>query len=112
MWNIGANIHELPEGLPAGSPPAGLTGPGLDTIVQKKAPSGMAWLGPCPNFPSTTQTKTDTYAFQLYALSQESLPSNTSAMSIQQIMALIEALPPLGKAVLTGTSNAAAATLK
>jgi hypothetical protein len=54
----------------------------------------------------------DTYNFQLYALAQSSLPTNTATMTIQQIQALIEALPPLGKAVLTGTSNAASATLK
>jgi hypothetical protein len=85
---------------------------GLETVKQKKAPSGMAWLGPCPNFPSTNRTKTDPYNFQLYALAQASLPANAATMSIQQIQALIEALPPLGKAVLAGTSNAAAASLK
>jgi hypothetical protein len=72
----------------------------------------MAWLGPCPNFPSTTETRTDNYAFQLYALSQTSLPANTSTMTIQQIQTMIEALPPLGKAVLTGKSNAAGTALK
>jgi phosphatidylethanolamine-binding protein (PEBP) family uncharacterized protein len=110
MWNIPAAVTSLPEGLPAGSPPMGVAG--LETVQQKKASSGMAWLGPCPNFPSTTRTRTDNYAFQLYALSQASLPSNTSGMTIQQIQQLIEALPPLGKAVLTGKSNAAATTLK
>jgi phosphatidylethanolamine-binding protein (PEBP) family uncharacterized protein len=110
MWNIPATVSMLPMGLPAGSPPAGVAG--LDTVQQKKAPSGMAWLGPCPNFPSTTETRTDNYAFELYALSQASLPANTSSMSIQQIRAAILALPPLGKAVLTGKSNAAGATLK
>jgi phosphatidylethanolamine-binding protein (PEBP) family uncharacterized protein len=110
MWNIPASVSMLPEGLPAGSPPAGVAG--LETVQQKKAPSGMAWLGPCPNFPSTTRTKTDTYNFQLYALSQDSLPSNTSTMTIQQIQALIESMSPLGKAILVGTSNAAASTLK
>ena len=110
MWDIPASVRMLPQGLPAGSPPVGVAG--LETVKQKKAPSGMAWLGPCPNFPSTTRTKTDTYNFQLYALAQASLPANAATMTIQQIQALIEALPPLGKAVLAGTSNAAAATLK
>jgi phosphatidylethanolamine-binding protein (PEBP) family uncharacterized protein len=110
MWNIPGTVSMLPMGLPAGSPPAGVTG--LETVQQKKAPSGMAWLGPCPNFPSTTETRTDNYAFELYALSQASLPANTSSMTIQQIRQAILALPPLGKAVLTGKSNAAAATLK
>ncbi len=110
MWDIPASVRMLPQGLPAGSPPAGVAG--LETVKQKKAPSGMAWLGPCPNFPSTTRTKTDMYNFQLYALAQTSLPANTATMTIQQIQALIEALPPLAKTVLAGTSNAAAATLK
>jgi phosphatidylethanolamine-binding protein (PEBP) family uncharacterized protein len=110
MWNIPGTVTSLPMGLPAGSPPMGVAG--LETVQQKKAPSGMAWLGPCPNFPSTTRTRTDNYAFQLYALSQASLPANTSSMTIQQIQQLIEALPPLGKAVLTGKSNAAATMLK
>ena len=110
MWDIPASVRMLPAGLPAGSPPAGVSG--LETVKQKKAPSGMAWLGPCPNFPGTIRTRTDTYNFQLYALAQSSLPANTATMTIQQIQAAIEALPPLGKAVLVGTSNAAAATLK
>jgi phosphatidylethanolamine-binding protein (PEBP) family uncharacterized protein len=110
MWDIPASVRMLPQGLPAGSPPLGVAG--LETVKQKKAPSGMAWLGPCPNFPSTTRTRTDTYNFQLYALAQSSLPANVATMTIQQIQALIEALPPLAKAVLAGTSNAAAATLK
>jgi phosphatidylethanolamine-binding protein (PEBP) family uncharacterized protein len=109
-WDIPANVRMLPQGLPAGSPPMGISG--LETVKQKKAPSGMAYLGPCPNFPSTTRTRTDTYEFRLYALSQASLPANTATMTIQQIHSLLEGLPPLGRAVLAGTSNAAAATLK
>jgi phosphatidylethanolamine-binding protein (PEBP) family uncharacterized protein len=80
--------------------------------VQKKAPSGNAWLGPCPNFPNTTHTKTDTYQFRLYALNVDTLPSNTSSMSVQQIYNYLEALPPLGVAILTGKSDAAATALK
>lgn len=110
MWDIPATVNSLPEGLPAGSPPAGIAG--LETVKQKKAPSGNAWLGPCPNFPSTTRTKTDTYEFRLYALNVAALPSNTSSMTIQQIFNYLQALPPLGIAILSGTSNAAATTLK
>lgn len=110
MWDIPASVSSLPEGLPAGSPPAGVAG--LETVKQKKAPSGMAYLGPCPNFPSTTRTKTDTYQFRLYALNVESLPSSTANMTIQQIYDYLEDLPPLGIAILSGTSNAAATTLK
>lgn len=110
MWNIPATVTSLPQGLPAGSPPAGVAG--LEAVKQKKAPSGEAWLGPCPNYPNTTRTKTDTYQFRLYALNVETLPSNTSSMSIQQIYNYLEALPPLGVAILTGTSNAAATQLK
>jgi phosphatidylethanolamine-binding protein (PEBP) family uncharacterized protein len=110
MWDIPGTVTMLPYGLPAGSPPAGVAG--LETVKQKKAPSGMAWLGPCPNFGSTMRTKTDTYEFRLYALSQDMMPANFANMTIQQIMNAIEALPPLGKAVLTGTSNAAGTMLK
>lgn len=110
MWDIPSTVSSLPQGLPAGSPPAGVDG--LEAVKQKKAPSGEAWLGPCPNYPNTTRTKTDTYEFRLYALNVDTLPSSTSSMSIQQIYNYIEALPPLGVAVLTGTSNAAATKLK
>lgn len=110
MWDIPATVSSLPKGLPAGSPPAGIAG--LETVKQKKAPSGEAWLGPCPNFPSTTRTKTDTYQFRLYALDAATLPSNTASMSVQQIYNYLESLPPLGVAVLSGTSNAAGTKLK
>jgi phosphatidylethanolamine-binding protein (PEBP) family uncharacterized protein len=110
MWDIPAGVATLPQGLPAGSPPAGLSN--LSTAMQKKAPSGDAYLGPCPNFPSTVHTKTDNYELRLYALSQASLPSNLASMTVQQIVTAIEALPPLGRAVLTGHSNAASTSLK
>jgi phosphatidylethanolamine-binding protein (PEBP) family uncharacterized protein len=110
MWDIPATVSSLPQGLPAGSPPAGIAG--LESVKQKKAPSGEAWLGPCPNFPNTSHTKTDTYQFRLYALNVATLPSNTSSMTIQQIYNYLEGLPPLGVAILTGTSNAAATKLK
>ena len=96
--------------MPAGSPPAGLSN--LSTAMQKKAPSGDAYLGPCPNFPSAAHTKTDNYELRLYALSQASLPSNLGSMTVQQIVTAIEALPPLGRAVLTGHSDAASTSLK
>jgi phosphatidylethanolamine-binding protein (PEBP) family uncharacterized protein len=110
MWDIPAGVTMLPQGLPAGSPPAGLSN--LSTAMQKKAPSGDAYLGPCPNFPSTAHTKTDNYELRLYALSQASLPSNLGSMTVQQIVTAIEALPPLGRAVLTGHSDAASTSLK
>jgi phosphatidylethanolamine-binding protein (PEBP) family uncharacterized protein len=110
LWDIPAKVSMLPQGLPAGSPPTGVAG--LETVKQKKAPSGMAYLGPCPNFPSTTRTKTDEYAFRLYALPGATLPANTSSMSVQQIQNAIMAVPPLGMAVLIGKSNAAGSMLK
>jgi len=110
MWDIPAGVASLPQGLPAGSPPAGLSN--LSPAMQKKAPSGDAYLGPCPNFPSTAHTKTDNYELRLYALSQASLPSNLASMTVQQIVTAIEALPPIGRAVLTGHSNAASSSLK
>ena len=110
IWDIPAGVTMLPQGLPAGSPPAGLSS--LSTAMQKKAPSGDAYLGPCPNFPSAAHTKTDNYELRLYALSQASLPSNLGSMTVQQIVTAIEALPPLGRAVLTGHSDAASTSLK
>jgi phosphatidylethanolamine-binding protein (PEBP) family uncharacterized protein len=110
LWNVPSSVAMLPYGLPAGSPPAGVAG--LESVNQKKAPSGAAWLGPCPNFPSTTPTKTDTYEFRLYALGVETLPASLTGMNVAGMVSAIEALPPLGTAVLQGRSNAAAATLK
>lgn len=110
LWDVAPGVAALPYGLPAGSPPAGVAG--LEGVKQKKAPSGAAWLGPCPNFPSTTRTKTDSYQFRLYALSVDTLPANLTGMSVAGLVNAIEALPPLGTAVLSGRSNAAAAALK
>jgi hypothetical protein len=110
LWDVSASVSMLPYGLPAGSPPAGVAG--LESVKQKKAPSGAAWLGPCPNFPSTTRTRTDSYELRLYALGVETLPANLAGMSVAGLINAIEALPPLGTAVLSGRSNAAAATLK
>ena len=110
LWDVPPAVAMLPYGLPAGSPPAGVAG--LESVKQKKAPSGAAWLGPCPNFPSTTETKTDNYEFRLYALGVDSLPSNITSMSVAGLIQAIEALPPLGTAVLHAKSNAANTTLK
>jgi hypothetical protein len=110
LWDVSPSVAMLPYGLPAGSPPTGVAG--LESVKQKKAPSGAAWLGPCPNFPSTTRTKTDSYEFRLYALGVDTLPANLAGMSVAGLVKAIEALPPLGTAVLSGRSNAAAATLK
>lgn len=110
IWDIPATTDSLPEGLPSGSPPAGIVG--LETAKQKKAPSGSAYLGPCPNFPNATHVKTDSYEFRLYALDVASLPSNMTSMTVQQIYDYLEALPPLGVAILRATSNAGATTLK
>lgn len=110
MWDIPAGISMLPMGLPAGSPPMGVAG--LESVKQKKAPSGMAYLGPCPNYGTTMRTKTDTYNFRLYALSVETLPSNFASMNIQQMYNALEGMQALGVAVLAGTSNAAGSSLK
>lgn len=40
------------------------------------------------------------------------LPANLTGMSVAGLVNAIEALPPLGTAVLSGRSNAAAAALK
>jgi len=103
-------VSMLPMGLPAGSPPMGIAG--LESVKQKKAPSGAAWLGPCPNFGGTTRTKTDTYEFRLYALDVATLPTNISGMTVPNLIKALEALPPIATAVLGGKSNAAGTSLK
>jgi phosphatidylethanolamine-binding protein (PEBP) family uncharacterized protein len=110
LWDVPPTVTTLPYGLPAGSPPVGVAG--LESVKQKKAPSGAAWLGPCPNFPSTTRTKTDNYELRLYALDVDALPSNITSMNVAGMIKAIEALPPRATAVLGGKSNAAAAMLK
>jgi phosphatidylethanolamine-binding protein (PEBP) family uncharacterized protein len=110
LWDVPATVTMLPEGLPAGSPPMGIAG--LESVKQKKAPSGAAWLGPCPNFGTTMRTKTDTYEFRLYALDVATLPSNLGSMTVPNLIKAIEALPPIGTAVLSGKSNAAGSMLK
>jgi phosphatidylethanolamine-binding protein (PEBP) family uncharacterized protein len=109
LWDVPTSATMLPYGLPAGSPPAGVAG--LENVKQKN-PIRAAWLGPCPNLPSTTRTKTDNYEFRLYALSVDTLPSNITGMTVAGMVKAIEALPVLATAVLSGKSNAAAATLK
>ena len=111
IWDIPGNVSMLQEGLPAGSPPAGIAG--LESAKQKK-PSGMAYLGPCPNFgmPAGTGPVTDDYAFRLYAFSAATLPAAVANGSIQQTIMMIESQPRLGMAVLTGRSNAAGTSLK
>ena len=110
LWDVPATAGMLPYGLPAGSPPAGIAE--LASVKQKKAPSGAAWLGPCPNFPSTARTRTDMYQFRLYALAVDTLPANVTSLSVAGMVTAIEALAPLETAVLSGRSNAAATMLK
>ena len=98
MWDIPAAVRQVPEGLPAGSPPTGIAA--LAGSKQKN-PLSAAYLGPCPN-----HTAEDTYNFELYAMSQAMLPANTANMNVVQIRALIMSMNPLGKAVLAGRSNA------
>ncbi len=98
MWDIPAEVMSLPENLAAGSPPAGVAN--LAGAKQKN-PFAARYLGPCPN---NTDGSSDTYAFTLYALSQEQLPG--SVTDVASVVSAIQAANPLGKAVLTGTSDA------
>jgi phosphatidylethanolamine-binding protein (PEBP) family uncharacterized protein len=98
MYNIPGDVTSIAKGLPAGSPPAGIAN--LAGAVQK-SPLAAAYLGPCPN---NSGTMSDTYAFTLYALSQDKLPGNPS--SVNAIVAAAKAATPLGTAILTGTSDA------
>ena len=98
IYDIPAGVTSLPQGLPAGSPPTGIA-----NLVgaKQKSPLAAQYLGPCPN---NTGSAADTYAFTLYALSQDKLPGTVS--DVASIVAAIKAANPLGQAVLTGTSDA------
>jgi len=98
MYNIPADVTSIAKGLPAGSPPAGIAN--LVGSTQKGALSA-AYLGPCPN---NSGTMADTYAFTLYALSQDKLPGNPT--DVNGIVTAAKAANPLGTAILTGTSDA------
>jgi phosphatidylethanolamine-binding protein (PEBP) family uncharacterized protein len=98
MWDIPAGVSSLPKGLPAGSPPAGIAN--LAGAKQKN-PFAAQYLGPCPN---NNDNSADTYAFTLYALSQDKLPGTIT--DVASVVAAIQAANPLAKAVLTGTSDA------
>ena len=96
IYDIPMDATSLPQGLPSGSPPAGIDA--LKTAKQVN-PLGPQYLGPCPN----TSTP-DHYAFTLYALSQDKLTGTLT--NVQGVVNAIKAAKPLGMAVLTGTSKA------
>ena len=98
IWDIPADVMSLPNGLAAGSPPTGVA-----NLVgaKQKNPFAARYLGPCPN---NTDASSDTYAFTLYALSQAQLPGNLT--DVASVVSAIQAANPLGKAILTGTSDA------
>lgn len=98
MWDIPAGVSSLPKGLPAGSPPAGIANL---TGAKQKNPFAAQYLGPCPN---NNDNSADTYAFTLYALSQDKLPGTVT--DVASVVAAIQAANPLAKAVLSGTSDA------
>jgi phosphatidylethanolamine-binding protein (PEBP) family uncharacterized protein len=98
IYDIPPDVMALPQGLPAGSPPAGIANL---AGAKQKSPFAAAYLGPCPN---NTNGMADTYAFTIYALSQDKLPGTLS--DVASIVTAIKAANPLGQAVLTGTSDA------
>lgn len=91
MWNIGADIREIPEG---NIDAARLTSLGGAT---QYGPLGMGFLGPCP---SGAQ---DTYSFDLYALNVAEL--SVQGMNVYQARQAMEAAK-IEKIALTCASNA------
>ena len=98
IYDIPADVTSIAQGLPSGSPPMGIAN--LVGAIQK-SPLAAQYLGPCPN---NTDGTSDSYAFTLYALSQEKLPGTVT--DVASIVLAIKAANPLGQAVLTGTSDA------
>jgi Raf kinase inhibitor-like YbhB/YbcL family protein len=106
MWDIPAGTLTLPAKLPSG---ASLTTP---VIAKQMAPVNPfdgwpkdTFFGPCPNA-TGTGTKTDTYAFTIYALSVDQLSGDLT--SVKNVETAIKASTPLATAKLTGKSSAKA----
>jgi Raf kinase inhibitor-like YbhB/YbcL family protein len=92
IWNIPAATMSLPEGFKDQA-----------TIM---AQENRDFLGPCPNFGGGS-AMTDTYEFTIYALAQASITVTpaTGTMAVSNAETMLEA-NNLGKAKLSGTSNA------
>ncbi|WP_437804308.1 YbhB/YbcL family Raf kinase inhibitor-like protein [Sorangium sp. So ce693] len=95
LYNIPATTTSLPEGFKQAD------------AAQLGAKQNSNYLGPCPNFGSTTGTKTDTYEFTIYALAEDSITiTGTGTAAVKDAETKLEA-KHLDSAKLTGTSNAA-----
>lgn len=94
LYNIPATTTSLPEGFKQADA----------TLLGAKQNSN--YLGPCPNFGSSTGTKTDTYEFTIYALAEESITiTGSGTAAVKDAETKLEA-KHLESAKLTGTSNA------
>ncbi|WP_438031623.1 YbhB/YbcL family Raf kinase inhibitor-like protein [Sorangium sp. So ce204] len=94
LYNIPATTTSLPEGFKQAD------------ATQLRAMQNSNYLGPCPNFGSSSGTKTDTYEFTIYALAEESITiTGTGTAAVRDAETKLEA-KNLGSAKLTGTSNA------
>jgi phosphatidylethanolamine-binding protein (PEBP) family uncharacterized protein len=95
IYNIPAATMSLPEGLTTSQ------------VTALPAKANGAFLGPCPNFGTAPPTgaNTDTYEFTIYALATETVDISGSNI-VQAAETKLEA-SNLGKAKLTGKSNAA-----
>ncbi len=93
IYNIPANVQELPEGL-------------KDATTINAKQSGP-FLGPCPNFMSSGALKTDNYEFTLYALSSETFSAASGGVTAvtKDAQAKLEA-SNLASVKLKGTSDA------
>ncbi|WP_437541314.1 YbhB/YbcL family Raf kinase inhibitor-like protein [Sorangium sp. So ce367] len=94
LYNIPATTTSLPEGFKQAD------------ATQLGAKQNSNYLGPCPNFGSSTGTKTDTYEFTIYALAEESITiAGSGTAAVRDAEEKLEE-KNLGSAKLTGTSNA------
>lgn len=95
LYDIPATTTSLPEGFKQAD------------ATKLGAKQNSNYLGPCPNFGTTTGTKTDTYEFTIYALAEDSITiTGTGTAAVKDAETKLEA-KHLESAKLTGTSNAA-----
>ncbi|WP_437979767.1 YbhB/YbcL family Raf kinase inhibitor-like protein [Sorangium sp. So ce117] len=94
LYNIPATTTSLPEGFKQAD------------ATKLGAQQNSNYLGPCPNYGSSTGAKTDTYEFTIYALAEESITiAGSGTAAVRDAEKKLEE-KNLGSAKLTGTSNA------
>ena len=96
IWDVPSSVTTTPENIQKVAMPAEPAGAKQPKSYDNKT---FGYLGPCPG------GKDHTYQFALYALDVDTLPGVTTASSRTELETVIQA-HQVGKATLTGTSNA------